>query len=131
MKQLSTLIICIALSTFCFSQDQTKKSAEISSFFIEIMTTNPNNVEFREGSNEKLFMLLEANPEAFILALAKAKVETSKRITSELQSPDHDGFDLQKIYSTVYKVESNKKSKSVILEALKEAGWKLGLELDK
>ena len=127
MKQLSTLIICISISTFCFSQDQTEESDDISSFFNEINNIDPNNVELMESANEKLFRLLEANPEVFVSSMAKTNPETTKRISKELKSPIHDGFDLLKIYSKVYKVKPDNNYRLLVLEALKEAAKKQGI----
>ncbi|MDF9801427.1 hypothetical protein OKW21_006736 [Catalinimonas alkaloidigena] len=81
-----------------------------------------NNSEFSSFSNEMLFEVLSRNPELVIkeLSVNKGKYDLNL-ITSELEKPIHDGFDLEVIVEKVKALHQADEIKSLILSSLEKA----------
>lgn len=109
----------------------TTQTKEISKLIQAIRTTNPNDVEFGQGSNEMLFIYAERYPKSFINAFSKASEQSKIEIVKELETPIHDGIDLKLVYQRIKGTGISTNSTSRILEAVKVAGNKMNLDVTK
>ena len=107
------------------------KTSEISKLISDIRTTDPNNVEFGEVSNERLFMFAEQFPKSFVNAFHNSNEPGKKLIIDELETPIHDMIDLKLVYQRINSVTIKTSSVKRILEAIKIAGNKLNIDVTK
>lgn len=78
-----------------------------------------DNPEFTAFSNEVLFEAIQRQPELLIQELAENKDELDLQIIlSELESPIHDGFDLEQILEKVSAVNEDEKIKEQVVYSL-------------
>lgn len=81
----------------------------------------PNNAEYGECSNALYFTLLGEDPELFMEALSQLRLENKKwykYIIHDLETPVHDGFDLQEIRRKVYSTDKYPDIRAEILNSL-------------
>jgi len=80
-----------------------------------------NNAEYSQFSNAILFTTLEHHSSLVIEILAENGELNHDYIFSEISRPIHDGIDLNKIFESVEKSESDAQIKDKLLESLKVA----------
>ena len=90
-------------------------------FFLTFSDRCNSKVEYLEWSNELLFQFLQKNPEKFIEALSYGKNYELDNIYKNLESPIHDGIDLNKIFNKVEAIELHSSIKQEILKRIKSA----------
>ena len=105
------------------------KRDDILEFFNFYFNANPNDVESSEGNNEKLFILTEEYPALVLHAFCEESNNVQEFLISQFESPVHDGIKLELIYTKINEVESDCLEKKRILNAIKIAGSKMGLEV--
>ena len=81
-----------------------------------------NNAEFSEVSNERLFKIMELNPDNFIQAIDKYNKDIEiNKIIEQIRRPCNDMIDLKGIYDKIQKSKVNSGYKVKILDALQYA----------
>ncbi len=99
---------------------------EIKSFLLTFDNTCKNNVEYSEGSNGLLFILLDKQTELTLQTIEEYKKSISlDLILSELTSPINDGFDIRDIIKKVQNVQVGIELKSNVVDNLKVAEGKM------
>lgn len=97
-----------------------------------LATTNRfclSGTEFSEWLNELIYSTATKMPEKFLVAFSRQNKETKSNILNELKSPVHDGIDLKKAFTSIKSTETRSAEKDEILEAIREAGGKMGMKL--
>ncbi len=87
-----------------------------------------SSVEFSEWVNELLYAAATERPTYFIKSFSGQSPEIQKNIIKELESPIHDGIDLNKAFNAI-KSSPSVSGKSEVLLAIKVAADKIGLTL--
>lgn len=82
-----------------------------------------------EFGSELIMIVLENSPKEFLSAFDKLSKPLQKQILGEIESPIHDGFDLQNIYNNVANTKTKSPTKSKILAALRIAAKGQGGEI--
>ncbi len=78
-----------------------------------------NNAEYAEMSNEVLYALLcSEKAELLISVLSQNDALPIQNIRREIESPIHDGIDVQKAYSNVEKIAGPNAVKDAILQSI-------------
>ena len=101
----------------------------INQYFVDYFESDRNNVELSEGNNEKLFLLSEKYPYSLLTSFCELNNEIQVFLLSEYESPIHDLIDLQLIFTRLKNTKVDCSGKQRILDALKLAGQKIGLEI--
>lgn len=93
---------------------------QIFRFLTTISVDCRNNAEFSEYSNERLFKIMELNPDNFLKAIDihNTEVEFSE-IIEQIKSPINDGIDLKEIFTKIQKSKVDSGFKVKILKAIK------------
>lgn len=102
---------------------------QIESFLGTLDKSCMGNVEFSEWSNELTFSVLTNNPVVFVELLHKQSRETLSLVMEILESPVHDGIDLQKAYTAVKSARTTSATKKQVLDSLQVAAGKYGVSL--
>jgi hypothetical protein len=88
-----------------------------------------SSVEFSEWVNELIYSALTTKPNEFIFSFSAQTKEIRNNILNAIQSPIHDGIDIEKAFAAIKNTKPQSKEKEQILESIKIAGSKAGLEL--
>ena len=92
-----------------------------SEFFKTFDDSCKNKVEYSEWSNELLFQLLEKYPEKFLEVLSFKERYDLNNIFQNLESPIHDGINLERIYSRVKNTNIESTIKKEVLDRIQIA----------
>jgi hypothetical protein len=93
---------------------------QIFRFLTTISVNCKNNVEFSEFSNERLFKIMELNPDNFLKAIERYNENLEfGEILEQIKSPINDGIDLNGIYAKIQKSKVDSEFKDKILNAIK------------
>lgn len=87
------------------------------------------SAEFSEWSNELVFYALTKQPVLFTQSLETQPIDKQQFVASILESPVHDGINLQLAYTAVKNEVIDSKLKHKILAALQIAAGKYGATL--
>jgi len=79
-----------------------------------------NNAEFSEYSNERLFKIMELNPDNFLKVIDAYNADLEfGEIIKQINSPINDGIDLKGIYKKIKKSQIASELKDRILKSIK------------
>ena len=145
MKDIFTIFIIIS-SFNCLAQKlpsnldecsqlllSTKKAGEnIKNHEIELLLSSVNSLclqstEYSEWVNEIIYKLIIIKPEGFIASFNKQSTNIQKNVLKEIESPIHDGIDLEASYNSIK--STNSQNSESILKAIHTAGEKIDLNL--
>ncbi|NWG28328.1 MAG: hypothetical protein HXY48_07315 [Ignavibacteriaceae bacterium] len=87
-------------------------------FFQTFDESCENKVEYSEWSNELLFKFLENDPTKFILVLSIKAGYDLDFLFKNLESPIHDSFNLEKMYSEVENIDMDNYIKEEVLKRI-------------
>lgn len=87
-----------------------------------------SSVEFSEWVNELLYAAVIEKPSYFMKSFSWQPQDVQGNIIKELESPIHDGIDLNKAFHAIQSA-SGGSEKETILSAIKVAAGKLGISL--
>lgn len=132
------IVLAITLSSIAFAQDSNvldkcSKSlagienslnsldeSQVHTLLSAVNSTCLSSVEFSEWANELLYTVAIEYPAYFVKSFSWQPQEIQSNIIKELESPIHDGIDLNKAYQSVQSV-SGGAEKARILLAIKAA----------
>ena len=103
---------------------------EASKFLNAISCDYFSTAEGGEFGSELIMIVLENSPKQFMSAFDKLNKSLQKQILGEIESPIHDGFNLQNIYNNVANTKTKSSTKSKILTAIKIAAKGQGGEIN-
>lgn len=88
-----------------------------------------NNVEYSELSNELLYSIL-CHKKAIVLIkiISKNKQLPFDKIREAIESPIHDGIDLQKAYNNVKSIKLHKEIRDMVLKSIIIAMKKISMD---
>jgi hypothetical protein len=95
-------------------------SQHIEKLLLTFDSSCSNHAEFGEYSNEVLFMVIDKDPELFLVEFQNLieRIDTAT-IFHEFASPIHDGIDVRNILNKIENTKINNSSKERIKEILK------------
>jgi hypothetical protein len=95
---------------------------EVRTFLMTFGAECKNNVEFKENSNEALFLIMDKQTKLTVRTIEKEEQQIDlDEILNTLGSPINDGIDVKALLAKVAQEKFNGKLKSRMLDKLRQA----------
>lgn len=104
-------------------------SKETGKFLNSIACSYFSSAEGGEFGSELIMIVLENSTKEFIMEFDKLNLSLQKVILAQIQSPIHDDFDLQNIYSKIVGTETSSQTNKSLLAAIKQAAKSQNTEI--
>lgn len=104
-------------------------SKETGKFLNAIACGYFSSAEGGEFGSELIMMVLENSTNEFIVEFDKLDTSLQKVILAQVQSPIHDGFELQSIYNKIISINTPSQTKQKLLAAIKQAAKSQNTEI--